>query len=398
MHRILTGVAIGASLWMSGARGVFAEDDEDPVWETSVYPEDQIFPSMLISTATQGVPEDADEMWDVPHTGDPNGLIGALFHDVKKGDKVRVVVKANALMDESAYETKAPKTKGELLVHPKVKYRYDALAKVHQQQPLSLSIEAWKNGESLGEQTVAVDVHSLNDCLFAVLNEDGDVELDANWNFAAYVNENHPWVDEVLRDALETKVVDSFDGYQSEDPEKVIMQIYAVWNVMQRRGIKYSSVTTTASESETVLSQHVRLFDESVNARQANCVDGSVMLAAVLRKIGLDPYLVTVPGHMYLAVNLADGDEDTMIGIETTMMGQDNLKEFDELGDVSKKRREKLKNQASFKTFEAAVDGATQDLDENMKKFEDPDETDYQLVNIAEARSEGIMPLGYMKP
>jgi hypothetical protein len=247
----------------------------------------------------------------------------------------------------------------------------------------------------LGEQTVAVDVHSLNDCLFAVLNDDGDVELDANWNFAAYVNENHPWVDEVLRDALDTKVVDSFDGYQSEDPEQVIMQIYAVWNVMQRRGIKYSSITTTASESDTVLSQHVRLFDESINAHQANCADGSVMLAAVLRKIGLDTYLVTVPGHMYLAVNLAEGDDSTMIGIETTMMGQDSLKDFDELGDVSKKQREKLKNQASFKTFEAAVDAATQDLDDNQKKFDDEDETDYQLIDIAEARSEGIMPLGY---
>jgi hypothetical protein len=298
-------------------------------------------------------------------------------------------------MDKSSFEGTAPKTKGDLLVHPKVKYRYDMLAKIHQQQPLNLSIEAWVNGTLLGEQTVAVDVHSLNDCLFAVLNDDGDVELDANWNFAAYVNENHPWVDEVLRDALDTKVVDSFDGYQSEDPEQVIMQIYAVWNVMQRRGIKYSSITTTASESDTVLSQHVRLFDESINAHQANCADGSVMLAAVLRKIGLDTYLVTVPGHMYLAVNLAEGDDSTMIGIETTMMGQDSLKDFDELGDVSKKQREKLKNQASFKTFEAAVDAATQDLDDNQKKFDDEDETDYQLIDIAEARSEGIMPLGY---
>ncbi|MGH8048368.1 MAG: hypothetical protein ACREKL_14085 [Chthoniobacterales bacterium] len=397
MLRYLAVAAIGMSLVLSGVPAAFAED-EDQAWETSVYPEDQIFPSLLISTATQGVPEDPDEIWDVPHLGDPNGLIGALFHAVKKGDRVRVVVKANSFMDESAFEGTAPKTKGDLLVHPKVKYRYDALAKTHQQQPLSLSIETWLNGESLGEQTVTVDVRSINDCLYAVLDDDGNVELDANWNFAAYVNENHPWVDDILREALETGVVDAFDGYQSEDPEQVLMQIYAVWNVMQRHGMKYSSITTTADESDTVLAQHVRLFDESVKAHQANCVDGSVLLAAVLRKIGLDTYLVSVPGHMYLAVNLADGDEDTMVGIETTMMGQDNLGEFDGLADMSKKQREKLKNQASFKTFEAAVDTATQDLDDHAEDFEDEDNADYQLVNISEARAEGIKPLGCVQP
>jgi hypothetical protein len=364
-------------------------------WETSIYPEDQIFPSMLISTATQGVPDDDADLWDVPHIGDANGLIGALISGVKKDDVIKVTVKANALMDESTFVGTATKNAKQLLVHPKIKYRYDALAKIRQQQPLNVSIETWLNGESLGEQTETVDVHSINDCLFAVLNDDGDTELDAGWNFAAYVNENHPWVDDILREALETGVVDSFDGYQSGKPEDVLLQIYAIWNVMQRHGTHYSSITTNATESETVLSQHVRLFDESVKAHQANCVDGSVLIAAVLRKIGLRTFLVAVPGHMYVAADLSDGDDDSMIGIETTMMGSDNLGEFDELSDISKKKREKLKNQASFKTFQAAVDVATKDLEDHADDFDDEDNTDYQLVDIAEARSEGIMPLAF---
>jgi hypothetical protein len=84
-----------------------------------------------------------------------------------------------------------------------------------------------------------------------------------------------------------------------------------------------------------------------------------------------------------------------MIGIETTMMGSDNLGEFDELSDISKKKREKLKNQASFKTFQAAVDVATKDLEDHADDFDDEDNTDYQLVDIAEARSDGIMPLAF---
>lgn len=396
MQRGLAVAGICAALWLVGQPDAPAAD-KSPSWEQSIYPEQQIFPSLLISTATQGVPDDDDEMWDAPHIGDANGLIGGLFHGVKKGDRVRVVVKANELMDESAFEGVAPKTKGDLLVHPKMKYRYGALARVRQQQPLNVSMEAWLNGESLGEQTETVDVRSINDCLFAVLDDDGEVELDANWNFAAYVNENHPWVDEVLRDALETGVVDSFDGYQSEKPEQVLLQIYAVWNVMQRRGMHYSNITTTGNESDTVLSQHVRLFDESVKAHQANCVDGSVLLAAVLRKIGLETFLVSVPGHMYLAANLKEGDDDSMIGIETTMMGADDLDEFDSLKDISKKNREKLKNQKSYKTFEAAVDTATQDLEDHADDFDDEENLDYQLVDISEARREGIMPLGYVQ-
>jgi hypothetical protein len=208
------------------------------------------------------------------------------------------------------------------------------------------------------------------------------------------VNENHPWVDDILREALDTGVVDSFDGYQSGKSHRVLLQIYAIWNVMQRRGIRYSSITTTASESKTVLSQHVRLFDESVRARQANCVDGSVMLAAVLRKIGLRTFLVLLPGHMFLAVDLKEDNDKSMIGVETTMMGDDNLASFNALKKIPASKREELKNQTSFSTFEAAVDIGTKNLEDHADDFKG-DDSDYQLVDIAAARSEGIMPIGY---
>jgi hypothetical protein len=45
-------------------------------------------------------------------------------------------------------------------------------------------------------------------------------------------------------------------------------------------------------------------------------VDGTVLLAAILRKIGLRPCLVHVPGHMFLAVDI---DDETTIGLETTL-------------------------------------------------------------------------------
>jgi hypothetical protein len=247
------------------------------------------------------------------------------------------------------------------------------------------------DGESRGEKTVTATLRTVNDCLF-VVTEPGDEETysDYSWLFAAYVNENHPWVDQTLKEALDTDLVSSFDGYQSGDPEQVLMQVFAIWNVMQRKGLRYSNVTTTAAESGSVGSQHVRLFDESVKAAQANCVDGSVLLAAVLRTIGLDPHLVTVPGHMFLAFSL---DDETMVGLETTMMGAADLDAVDEkrLRSFLKFDPEEKRNEESWATFEAALDTGTQALLEAAKMFdEDPN---YMLIDMAEARNVGILPI-----
>ncbi len=98
---------------------------------------------------------------------------------------------------------------------------------------------------------------------------------------------------------------------------------------------------------------------------------------------------------MFLAVDLREDDDDSMIGIETTMMGNDDLGHFDKLKKISDERRNELKNQASFKTFEAAVDVGTQALEDDAKHFEDEEDLDYQLIDLAAAREDYIMPIGY---
>ena len=378
----LAGLALLASIAVAGAIE----------WEPAVYPDNQLFPSLIIGTAVVKAPEDTFPSWGENHLGDPQGVVGVWAEGVKPGSKVEVVIKANEFMKESRFSGVAGKGK-ELLVHPKVSYNYDALAKVKQPVPLDIAAELKVDGDSLGEKTVTVTLRTVNDCLFGVEEGEGDdaTYSDFSWLFAAYVNEDHPWVDKTLKEALDTKLVSSFDGFQSGEPEQVLQQIFAIWSVMQRKGLRYSNITTTAAESDSVYSQHVRLFDESVTAAQANCVDGTVLFAALLRKIGLDPQLVSVPGHMFLAVSL---DDDTMIGLETTMLGEADL------GDVDQKRLrsflkfdpEEKKNEESWKTFEAAVDAGTEALRENEKKF-GGDDPDYQIMDLASARSLGILPI-----
>ena len=191
--------------------------------------------------------------------------------------------------------------------------------------------------------------------------------------------------------------MDSFDGYQSGDPDKVIAQVFAIWNTLQRRGVKYSDITASPP-SKTVASQVVRFLDESVENKQANCVDGSVLLASILTKISINAHLVLVPGHCYLAFDLAsnDADGETTVGLETTMMGADNLKPIEELKKLPAKAREKQaskEQQASLQTFSNALEVGSGDLEKNADNFAEDGDPNYVFVSIKDARELGIMPI-----
>lgn len=363
----------------------------DTEWNPEIYPDNQIFPSLIIGAAAVKPDSDVFAVWEGNHIGDKQGIVGASVDDVDEGSKVTLEVRENDIMRASRIAGTA-EADGTVSIYPKISWKYDKLANVRQAVPIDVTMELKVDGQSCGEKTVTATVRTVNDCLFGV-TEPGDEERysDYSWLFAAYVNENHPWVDQTLKEALDTDHVTSFDGYQSGDPEQVLMQVFAIWNVMQRKGLRYSDVTTTAAESGSVGSQHVRLFDESVKAAQANCVDGSVLLAAVLRKIGLDPHLVTVPGHMFLAFSL---DDETMIGLETTMMGAADLDKVDakRLKSFLKFDPEEKRNEESWATFEAAIDTGTQALAEAAKEF-DGDDSDYQLIDVAAARNLGVLPI-----
>src|SRR6202011_1600156 len=124
----------------------------------------------------------------------------------------------------------------------------------------------------------------------------------------------------------------AFDGYQAGDPSDVVKQVFAIWTAIQKHGIKYSSVTEVPGGSALVNSQFVRFLDQSVKNTQANCVDGSVLFASLLRKVGINPFLVAVPGHMYIGfyLNNSEDDEDReYVGLETTLIGASEVDEID---------------------------------------------------------------------
>lgn len=396
MKTCLAIVALATSL-------LHAEPDFT-VWS---YTEKDLFPSSIISTATvdwngdEQAAEDkktADDpkmrKRDIPIYGDENGWLAIELLGVPRGALVEVEISVDGFMRPSKWKGKVTKVSrdGEARIFPKAAWDYAALLRVRQQRPVTSTYKVTVNGTVLPEQTETCVIRSINDCPFYVIwDEEGEDVEDFSWLFAAYVNENHPLVDEILKEALESGLVSGFTGYQSGKPRDVMMQVFAIWNVLQRRGIKYSDVSTT-TPSKYVITQTVRFLDESIKATQANCVDGSVLMASILQKIGINSYLVMVPGHCFLAFDLGRADDDEIIGLETTMLGDNKLKPVSAIPNLPDKVRLK-EFQASYKTFSNAVQTGNATLDENLRALTRGNDPDTQLISIAEARELGIMPI-----
>ena len=413
-------------------------------WEPGANMDSQLFPSLILATATQRPEDDEKDSEPDPEVlGDPYGSVGVSITAPKAGTKVNVTLLENSVMNRSSWSGELKTAGTEYYVAPRVNWKFEQLRKVRQQVPLNVTFTVTVDGKDLGEQTQTITLRTINDCPFGVSDaeetideenaeeageaeeeareeskgiagggettSDGEEEesasegeyTDMGWMFAAYVNENSPTVERVLKEALGTKIVDSFAGYQ-KDPEEIIKELFAIWTALQNRGIKYSNITTTAGDSPNVYSQHVRFVDESVANEQANCVDGSVLFASILRKLGLRSFLVTVPGHMFMGVYLtAEGDE--RVALETTKIGgreheeKAALKVMDGLTDIRAKLDKKTADSHAWKTFATALALGTQTLEEHKEKFEAEDEPQYQVIDINEARKDGIMPIAYEK-
>jgi hypothetical protein len=388
---------------------------EDVSFEPWSYTEKDLFPSAIISTATadwNGKTETAEDESDGEDSelgteetsiyGDENGWLGVMLMDVAERSNVSVEISIDGYMKPSKWTGVIEDRSDEVRIVPKAKWDYEALRKVREQTPVVATFKVSVNGKVLNEQSENCIIRSINDCPFYVLlNEEGDEFEDLSWIFAAYVNENHPWIDGILKEALQTELVDSFTGYQSGDPDEVIAQVFAIWHVLQRRGIKYSDVSTTLP-SKFVVSQTVRFLDDTIDATQANCVDGSVLLASILRKIGLDVHLVMVPNHCFIAFRLTDksiedtedlfADDSDLMGLETTMLGNSKLRPIADLPKLPEKLKQK-EFRASLETFQAAMSAGNESISEHADAMVGSSDPDTQLISIEEARNFGIMPI-----
>ena len=386
-------------------------------WIAFADPENQIFPSLLLASATlieplrdseptdshdgksrpAGKPPATPPMVAPDFLGDQNGLFGVTIASPSDGAHVRVEVRENALMQASVLEVDLPEKGKEYHLLPRINYKYDALNRVHQSIPMNLTFSVQADGKDLGQRFLTTRVHPINDCPYAYQNPDDEKDyVDISWMFAAYVNEDHPAIPGLMKEAQDMKVIDGFDAYQSHDPGRVLLQVFAVWEALRQHHIKYSDIGTTTTESDSLYSLHVRFIEESLSESHANCVDASVMLASVLRRMGIDTFLALEPGHMFLGIYLDDTGKQTAC-LETTMLGDDDPAKCSENRFLVRAASRDTRQLKGWKVFNDALDAATKEFKKHRSRFEKPNDPEYEVVDITSARREGISPIGFVQ-
>jgi hypothetical protein len=401
MDRFFIWLSI-AALFISGAAGLTTAVADEPKVEFYSYTHESLFPSAIISTATvdwNGDEQNAEDRADLTESiegeqlyGDENGWLGVTIENAPDEAEVEVTLRCGELLGESKWKGKLKSGHTSVRIMPKAAWKYSALHSIREERPETLSIIVTINDEVIAEKSETVIFKSLRDCPYYVFLDKQDPESldDISFVFAAYVNENHPWIDGVLKEAIETGIVDSFTGYQSGDANQVKAQVFAIWTALKARGITYSDVSTS-TPNQGVAAQTVRFMDECIEAKQANCVDGSVLLASILRKIGLHVHLVMVPGHCFLAFDLDEKGEETQ-GLETTLIGDVSGDEPEELDSELAKLKSEI-NETAFACFASALASGDAQLEEHAEGFESAEDPDIQMISVNEARKMGIKPI-----
>lgn len=326
-------------------------------WEPIAYFDNQLFPSSIIGMAT--------------YSGEMKGELKALSSPVGfrfKSKSANVAIKWEIeCVDNKFFE----KQNGELVYSnadqdvffmPDVKWNYGALGSQLASTPLKITFRLLDEEGNKVEKVVPVYVRSINDCIYRYK------ENKLDFLFTAFVQEEHPEIDKILREALDTKIIKAVIGYQGGTDSSVHKQVEAIWKVLHDRGFQYSSITKTAGISSDISSQAVRTFANAIQTNQANCVDGTVVFASILRKIGIHSVLVMTSNHCFLGY-YTDMDRNRISYLETTLLSNSQL--IDEAKTPAEKKEAytkqfiyaRLKGAENYKNYKAANDLLTVDVD-----------------------------------
>lgn len=182
---------------------------------------------------------------------------------------------------------------------------------------------------------------------------------------ASWITPHDPNVEMILRRAKEFMPGRRLPGYETwrtngVQEKTTYLQAKAIYQALQREGLSYvKSSSTMGSHINSDVTERVRLPGESLRQLSANCIDGVVLYASLFENLGMEPEVILIPGHAYVAVRLAP-DSNRYLYVETAVTGR--------------------------APFEAAVSSAVRGVAKH------PD-SEIIRIPVAQAREIGIYPL-----
>ncbi|MEX0975258.1 MAG: DUF4011 domain-containing protein [Bacillota bacterium] len=137
---------------------------------------------------------------------------------------------------------------------------------------------------------------------------------------AAFVTPNHPHVAEILHDASallqKWSGNSSISGYQSKDPNRVRLQMAAIYASLQSKGIAYC-VPPASFEQQ---GQKIRTPDAIMEHCLGTCLDLTVIFAACVEAAGLNPLIIFIEGHAFPGAWLIDESFSDSVQDDVTLL------------------------------------------------------------------------------
>ena len=336
-------------------------------WTVEITPDGELFPVLDLS---QRPPKSSAA------PGGGNGLVIVRVHGDDTPRHLRLVVSTPGLRAPALVEADIAR-RGTVELRPRLDWdtEYIEALRAPNHQPLRVSLVA--SGLRAEAREVAVRVHPLDDALYFV--REGKDRVDLGWVFAAYVNPADPIVDEIVADAR--GIDDDFDRPAASADDR-LRRVLSIWTALVRHGLLYAAGDPALSRGPVIYSQRVRLLADVWRERRANCLDGSVLIASVLERIGIPAFIALVPGHAFVGYR---ADADHIEFLETTLLGDEARSHVPDVEDDAL---------AAAANFEAARDAGRERWRRVSPRFQRQHGPDYALIDIGAARSYGIIPFG----
>ncbi len=324
-------------------------------WQVDVTPAGELFPVLQLSQPPRTV---GDGLVSV-HVRAEHGLPARL----------RLRIETPGLRAPASVEVTPGAGTTRIDLHPRLDWDVAALRELRSPRRQTLLATLVADDGRTEVQRVEVRLHALDDAPYYV-RESGE-RVDLGWVFAGYVDPHDPAVDDVL--AIARTLAPDFDSAPA-DRAADRRRVGAIWAALEQHGVRYAAGDPALSRGPTVWSQRVRPPSASWRERRASCIDGSVLIASALERIGLRALIVLVPGHAFVGFRGHDGASEFL---ETTLLGTTAARS----------------GAASTSRYAAALAAGRARWRRAASRLDGHHAPDYALLDIGKARAYGIIAI-----
>lgn len=198
---------------------------------------------------------------------------------------------------------------------------------------------------------------------------------------AAFVTPNHPAVAKILARAAEILGKwtgdPSLDGYQSQDPNRVLNQAGAVYAALQEENLVYAVPPASFGQP----GQRVRLCGDVLSQHMGTCLDLSLLYGSCLEAMGLHPILVVQKTHIFPGLWLEERSFPESVQYDGTLVTKRLADGVNEIALVEATAMTAGKNLS----FDKAGQAAEAEL-ADLQKLE-------CILDVHRARLSGVLPL-----